>query len=272
MRVLIVEQDERLGQVYADFLRDLTHEATVVMTIDAAYRELETRGPEVVILDVDLPGNAALVFLESHQVRRSAVPLIAVSDTAAEQLALQYLRLGAIDFLAKPVPFERLRSLLGFLEIYTGQAEALQRRMPRLAVAIPLLVRSEVEWTTMNLSPFGVKVPRQAWLQLGATVGLSFALPDGRPPLNVTAVLIRTDPEGHLLSFVNLSEADFRRITDFCNGAMSDRAAIFRMGLAHEFGKGLPLNRAEAVRWYRRSASLGDERAVQRLRALGEER
>lgn len=96
------------------------------------------------------------------------------------------------------MPFERLRSLLAFLEIYTGQAEAPQRRMPRLAVAILLLVRSEVEWTTIDLSPFGVKVPRQA-------------------------------------SFVNLSEADFRRITDFCSGVMSDRAAIFRMGLAHEF-------------------------------------
>jgi CheY-like chemotaxis protein len=271
MKLLIVEQDERLGEVYTTFLRDLAHEATLVTTATAAYRELETQAPDAVLLDVDLPERAGLVFLESHQVRRSAVPLIAVSATAGDTLALQCLRLGALDFLAKPVPFERLRSLLSFLEIYTLQAEGPRRRSPRLIAPIPLLFRYEVEWTAIDLSPFGVKVPRQASLQPGATVALSFALLDGRPPLNVKAVLVRTDSEGHLFSFVDLSEAEFRRLVDFCEGATSDPVAMFRLGLAYEFGRKVAQDRAEAVRWYRGAAALGHAPAAQRLRALSEE-
>lgn len=271
MKILVVEQDKRLGEIYTEFLRDLTYEATLVTTIDDAYHELETWAPDVVMLDLDLPRNAGLSFLESHQVRRSAVPVLPVSASGTENLALQCLRLGAIDFLAKPVPFERLRSLLSFLQIYTVNAEGPQRRVPRLACPIPLRVGFEVEWTAIDISPFGVKVPRQAWLQPGATVTLSFALPDDKPPLDVKAMLVRSDREGDFFSFVNLSEAVLRRLLGFCKGATCDRVAMFRVGLACEFGTRLAQDRAEAMGWYRRSASLGYKRAAQRLRALGEE-
>jgi TPR repeat protein len=53
---------------------------------------------------------------------------------------------------------------------------------------------------------------------------------------------------------------------------MTDQALMFRVGLAHELGRGLAHDRAEAVHWYRRAASLGYERAAQRLRTLGEDR
>jgi CheY-like chemotaxis protein len=270
MTVLIVEQDKRLGEIYADFLRDLGYEAVLVASLEGAGRELETQSPDVVMLDVDFPERAALAFLESQGARPAAVPIIAVSGAESEQLALQCLRLGALDFLAKPVPFERLRALLSFLETHTLNAEGSQRRVPRPVVAIPLLVRYEVEWTSVDLSPFGVKVPRQAWLQPGASVALSFALPDGRPPLNVNAVLVRTDAEGHLFSFVGLSEAAFRRLVEFCRNTTSDPAAMFRLGLAYEFGKGVVQDRNEAARWYRESASFGHEGAANRLRILDE--
>ena len=160
MKLLIVEQDARLGEVYTTFIRDLAHEAILVTTADAAARELEAQAPDAVILDVDLPGRTGLAFLESQQARWSSVPLIAVSETAAETLALQCLKLGAVDFLAKPVPFERLRSLLAFLEIHTLQVDGPRRRVPRVAVPISLVFRYEVEWTAIDLSPFGVKVSR----------------------------------------------------------------------------------------------------------------
>ena len=134
------------------------------------------------------------------------------------------------------------------------------------------MFRYEVEWTAIDLSPFGVKVSRQAWLQPGATVALSFALPDGKPPLQVKAVLVRADSEGHLFSFVDLNEAEFRRLVDFCKGLASDRVAMFRLGLAYEFGKGVAQDRSEALRWYQRSAALGLGQAQRRLKALGEER
>jgi CheY-like chemotaxis protein len=272
MKLLIVGQDERLGEVYSTFIRDLAHEAILVTTVDAASRELEAHAPDAVILDVDLPGRAGLVFLESEQARWSTVPLIAVSETATETLALQCLKLGALDFLAKPVPFERLRSLLSFLEVHTLQVDGPRRRVPRVAVPIPLTFRYEVEWPAIDLSPFGVRVSRQAWLQPGATVALSFPLPDGKPSLQVKAVLVRAEADGHLFSFVDLNEAEFRRLVDFCKGIASDRMAMFRLALAYEFGKGVARDRPEALRWYEKSAALGLEQARRRLRALGEER
>lgn len=271
MRVLVVEDEEALGKVFADYLHELGHQPLLARSAEAALDPLMAASPDAIILDMSLPGMSGLEFLQLPQVRAAAIPVVAVSGVATEDQAHASLELGAIDFLAKPVHFERLRALLEFLEIHTQQYGALGRRVPRLAVPIQVLVRFEVEWTAIDLSPFGVKVPRQAWLEPGATVSLSFALPDGGPPVGIKAVLVRTDPGGDLFSFVNLSEAEFHRIADFCHGATSDGAAIFRVGLAYEFGKGMARDRAEAVRSYRRAAALGDERAAQRLRALGEE-
>ncbi len=270
MTILIVEQDKRWAELYADFLRELGHRAVVVASLEAAARKLEAAAPDAIVLDVDFPERGGLAFLETTAALVPRVPVIVVSAAASEELALRCLRLGALDFLPKPVPFERVQSLLAVLETHTVHPEGVARRAPRPVVAIPMLVSYQVEWTSVDLSPFGVKVPRQAWLQPGATVGLSFALPDGRPPLHVNAVLVRTDAEGHLFSFVGLNETAFRRLVDFCRSTTSDPAAMFRLGLAYEFGKGVAQDAGQAARWYRDSAALGHGPAAQRLRVLEE--
>ena len=47
-----------------------------------------------------------------------------------------------------------------------------------------------------------------------------------------------------------------------------DRFAMYFMGRAHEFGLGVPKDRAEAIQWYQKSAASGFTPAAERLKKL----
>ncbi len=68
-------------------------------------------------------------------------------------------------------------------------------------------------WTgeAMNLSPFGMKI-RQARIKAPAIVRLEFELPVGGPRLTITAVAVRSDPDGGAFAFINLARSDLLRI------------------------------------------------------------
>jgi TPR repeat protein len=44
---------------------------------------------------------------------------------------------------------------------------------------------------------------------------------------------------------------------------------MYHVGSLHEKGLGVPKNRPEAIRWYRKSAATGYKRAKERLKKLG---
>src|SRR5262249_20588277 len=50
-------------------------------------------------------------------------------------------------------------------------------------------------------------------------VSLLFALPDGGAPLHLKAVFSRAEPDGHIFTFVNLSDAEFKRLADYSRSA-----------------------------------------------------
>src|SRR5207245_647384 len=116
MRVLVVEDETDLGEVFRDFLSELGHQPVLVRSAEAALGKLQTDRPDAIILDIHLPGMSGLDFLQLRPVRESGLPIVAVSGVATESQARECLRLGALDFVGRPVPLERLHDVLLFLE------------------------------------------------------------------------------------------------------------------------------------------------------------
>jgi len=223
MRVLVVEDEIDVGDVFRDFLLELGHEPVVVRTAEAALGKLAHHQPHAIILDVNLPGMSGLDLLRSRPIRESGVPVVAVSGVATEHQARECLRLGAFDFVGKPVPFERLRDVLAHLEphaLYREQTAAgrdtERRRAPRARLRIPVRVLeytgSEWEGTSSSLSAFGIRVRTTTPVKAGAAAKLSFLPPDGGPPLQVMSMLVRVDADSCVFYFVNLTGGEFDRL------------------------------------------------------------
>ena len=222
MRVLVVEDEEDLREVFRDFLTELGHQPVVVRSAEAALGKLQTERPDAIILDIHLPGMSGLDFMQLRPIREAGLPIVAVSGIATESQARECLRLGALDFVGKPVPLQRLQDVLTYLEPLAlhrtrDLAQRLDRRQaPRVGASFPVSVREYrgAAWdgTCVEVSVTGMKVRTEAVLSVGAAVKCGFTPGDDGEPIDVISLVVRRDASGTVLSFVNLPAHEHRRL------------------------------------------------------------
>jgi CheY-like chemotaxis protein len=230
MRVLIVEDEPDVGAVFHDYLLELGHEPVLVRTAEAALSRLETDRPDAILLDITLPGLSGLEFLQLRPVRSSGLPIVAVSGVATESQARQCLRLGAMDFIGKPVALDRLGTVLAYLEPHALQrqlvvAERARDRRGNARVRMTFPVRiigydgTQSEGWAFDLSPTGIRIRNGAALPTGIAVRLVFVPPDGRGSMSLVALLVRSNEEGHAFRFANLTAPERERLIAFARYA-----------------------------------------------------
>src|SRR5216117_1290008 len=211
VRILIVEDNADIGGLLVDFVRELGHAGALVPSAEAALARLRSDRPDLVLLDFRLPGMSGLDFLQLRPVRDSRVPIVVISGVATQHEAQMCLRLGALDFVPKPLPLEHLRVILERFEphVLTQTLELAgrpveRRRSPRVRVALPVRVRDHGghEWETMSidLGPSSMKVLAAGSASPGPVAELSFT-PPGDEPLQVVSLLIRVDLDGYVFYF-----------------------------------------------------------------------
>ena len=210
MRVLIVEDQVDLGDVFRDFLLELGHQPVVVHTAEAALAKLQTERPDAILLDVQLPGMSGLDFLQLRPVRELGVPIVAVSGVVNESQARECLQLGAADFMGKPIQLDRLNEVLTFLEPHAmSRLASLEASPDRRHSA-----RARHQGTLIEVGVSGMKARLGVPLDPDTVARVVFTLPDGGPPMDVISILVRVDPDGHAFTFVRLGQQDTERLRD----------------------------------------------------------
>lgn len=100
-RVLIIEDEDKLANLLADYCRHAGYQATVCDRGHAGLQHLREQGAEVVLLDLMLPDGDGLDICK--EIRRfSNVPILIISARVDELDRLLGLELGADDYICKP--------------------------------------------------------------------------------------------------------------------------------------------------------------------------
>ncbi|WP_028463265.1 response regulator transcription factor [Nocardia sp. 348MFTsu5.1] len=99
--VLIVEDEMSLADPLAFLLRKEGFDTTIVTDGASALPEFERVGPDIVLLDVMLPGLSGIEVCKSIRAR-SSVPVIMVTARDGEIDKVVGLELGADDYVTKP--------------------------------------------------------------------------------------------------------------------------------------------------------------------------
>lgn len=100
--VVLVEDDEALGQAVADALRLEGMEVTLFSTADTALDYLTNDFPGVVVSDVRLPGMDGLNMFAQLKKGDPDLPVIFTTGHGDVEMAVAAMRDGAADFLTKP--------------------------------------------------------------------------------------------------------------------------------------------------------------------------
>ncbi len=112
--VLVVEDDDSNRLLISRFLDDSGYGVIEASDGPAALRALANATPDVVVLDLGLPGVDGLNVL--RRVRRdSGVPILVLSGRAEERSKLDGFALGADDYMVKPFSVLELEARLSAL-------------------------------------------------------------------------------------------------------------------------------------------------------------
>lgn len=110
MRIAIIDDEAELRRSLADFLADLGH---AVATFDDAGAALDGGlggRTDLVLLDICMPGLDGLGFLAAARRRWPRLPVVMISGHGTMDLAIEAMRLGATDFLRKPISLTDLEA------------------------------------------------------------------------------------------------------------------------------------------------------------------
>jgi DNA-binding response OmpR family regulator len=108
-RVLLVEDNERILHFIRWKLIASDFDVVIAMTGQGALAHIDSQKPDIVVLDLKIPGMGGLQVLKLLHIS-SSLPVIAIS--AAADLGKEALSLGAVDFLQKPFePDELVRRM-----------------------------------------------------------------------------------------------------------------------------------------------------------------
>ena len=104
----MVEDSVSLRELYLAYLRDEPWQTSGVGSAAEAAAHIEAELPTLVVLDLQLPDSDDLEFLQLLREQLPSMGVIVATGHGSVQLAVEALRLGALDFLEKPVSRDRL--------------------------------------------------------------------------------------------------------------------------------------------------------------------
>lgn len=126
-RVLLVDDDAATGMLYEAILKRAGFEALLARDADAARAALLARTPDLLLLDLNLPGEGGLSLAASIRDRSGALlPIVFLSGEEGDEARVQALRVGGDDFLGKPV---RPRHLIAVARSRIKRARLLSRQL-----------------------------------------------------------------------------------------------------------------------------------------------
>jgi DNA-binding NtrC family response regulator len=107
-QILLVDDDDNLRMIVADRLTVIGHRVDEVTCLAEAVERLERETYQLVLLDVYLPDQEGLEGLRKIRERFSSLPIILMTAHGTIDLAVEAMKEGAYDFVAKPLDFKHL--------------------------------------------------------------------------------------------------------------------------------------------------------------------
>lgn len=152
-KILVVDDEQKIIQITSDYLETAGYAVLIAADGISALRVVDESQPDLVILDLGLPGMDGLDVCRELR-KKSDLPIIILTARGEESDKLIGLELGADDYITKPFsPKElvaRVRAVLRRMEKSTSDEEIFQVGKVRFDV---LKMRLTIDDSAIELTP-----------------------------------------------------------------------------------------------------------------------
>jgi CheY-like chemotaxis protein len=109
--VLIVDDEPIACESLRDWLKD-DYRVVTAETGEEAIRLIEKQDFDILIVDVRLPGKTGIEVLKEAKTKKPSVRAIVITAYPSLEMAIEAMKLGAVDYLVKPVAPDSLEKLI----------------------------------------------------------------------------------------------------------------------------------------------------------------
>jgi len=107
-RILIADDEPLYLRTTGQLLRKAGYDCVCVSDANAALVKLHSESFDLILSDLNMPGNLKLELLMQGRTQWPEIPLIVITGVPSLPTAIESVRLGIADYLLKPVKFEDL--------------------------------------------------------------------------------------------------------------------------------------------------------------------
>lgn len=120
MKTILIVDDEPAARYGLRRALESRYRVAEAESAEAARAAIPTEKPDLILLDVVMPGQDGLSFLKSLREEGNDVPVLVVSALDTAKTAVEALRVGAADYLVKGFELDELRQRVANLLKLTG--------------------------------------------------------------------------------------------------------------------------------------------------------
>ena len=131
LSILLIEDDQRFADRLCQFLRKEEHDVEHAPTGEAGVELVQRGAPDLVLLDLVLPGIDGVETLQRIREVSDAVAVIVLTAHASVATAVEAMRLGAQDYMTKPLDLDALCAKLGKVQELLGLQSDLEYVLDR---------------------------------------------------------------------------------------------------------------------------------------------
>jgi DNA-binding NtrC family response regulator len=130
-RVLLIDDEARV-RASLKMVLEPSYEISQAADAEEGLDLFRKEGPDLVLLDVILPGTDGLAILETLRSESKLTPVIMLTGTKSVKTAVDAMKLGAADYLSKPFDVEELRIVVD----RALNSQALEREVRQLRAQV----------------------------------------------------------------------------------------------------------------------------------------
>jgi DNA-binding response OmpR family regulator len=119
-RILVVDDNLEIRNVLQDFLNKKGYKVNIASSGMDALMSVKTENPQVVLLDMRMPGMDGLMVLNQIKRLNESIKVIMLTSVQDEHIMEEAAKEGACDYLLKPCDLQKLDAIITSLFVITG--------------------------------------------------------------------------------------------------------------------------------------------------------
>lgn len=111
-KILVIDDEDKICYAFEELLKEEGHDPLVASNADEGIAMIKEENPDVVFMDIRMPGTSGLEALKKLRLQYSNIKVILMTAYGTMQTTIEAMQSGAFDYITKPLDINVVKRVL----------------------------------------------------------------------------------------------------------------------------------------------------------------